>query len=175
MTEENKVEKEELEKLVKKNGKKAVVIMTYNSVKGFPAGIHSEGRVVVYSWNRHAHRGDTPAIAKQLTDQFYDDFDLRRDGELFEHVFVYTGINAIDESIQTAQSIAHDWKTGDDETKVTMVGCECDYNRKSRIAHNNYQVDLIKCGCGGESVLGKIAQQIIEGVDPKKIRDYGEK
>jgi len=166
--------KEELEALVNKNDKKAVVLMTYNTVEGFKPGIYGDGRLIVYSWDKKLRSEKCKEAAKDITDKFYKDFNLRRDGNLFEHIFVYAGMNAMDEAISAARMIGHDLKDYENlGKKVTMVGCDCDYNKKARIAHDSYSVSLIQCECGGDVTMGKIAKAILEGKDPKTIKSYG--
>ena len=168
--------KDQLERMVDGTGQRAVVLLSYNSVDGFAPGVHGEGRVLVYSWDKSQKKStsDAPAVARQITDQLYDAFNLRQDAGLFEHVFVYTGMNGIDESIQAARMIDHDWKLPDqDGKKVTMVGCGCDYGRKRQVAHGRYSVGLIKGECGGEATMGRIATLVLRGVNPKQIGDYG--
>jgi hypothetical protein len=174
-TKENDV-KNELAGQVKKNGKKAVVLMTYNTVEGFVPGTHADGRIIVYSWDKRFKDSRCRDAAKSITDRFYEDFNLRKDAQLFEHIFVYAGINAIDEAIQAARMIGHDWKNpelDDSGKRVTLVACDCDLDKKRRAAHDSYTVDMILCGCGGDVVMGKIAKQVAEGVNPKLIGDYG--
>ena len=164
----------ELEKKV--DEQRAVVLLSYNSVKDFAPGAHGDGRVLVYSWDKGMSNraSDALRIARQITDQFYDQFNLRRDAGLLEHVFVYTGMNGIDESIQAARMIDHDWKLPDQEgKKVTMVGCGCEYGRKLQVAHGRYGVDLFKAECGGEATMGRIASLVLQGVNPKQIGDFG--
>jgi len=154
------------------NGK-VVVLMSYNRVSGFAPGVHGDGKVAVYSFDRPRHQDRRcKQAAKDITDKFYDDFDLRRDADQFEHIFVYAGLNAAEEAVRAARMIGHDIKGYENGKRVTLVACHCEEAMKRRVAHDSYSVNLIICECGGEDTMGRIAQQVIEGVDPKSIGDY---
>jgi hypothetical protein len=165
-------EKKQLEEMAQ-SGKKTIVLMSYNPIDGFIPGVHGDGRIVVYCWDRRLCSEACRDAARSITDAFYRDFNLRKDGQLFEHIFVYAGKNAIDEAIQAARMIGHDWKDGSDSGKrVTLVACDCEIEMKRRIAHESYTINMILCECGGKATMGRIAQQVIEGRNPKEISDY---
>ncbi|MBW3015559.1 hypothetical protein KY330_03995 [Candidatus Woesearchaeota archaeon] len=164
------INKETLEQRAK-NGEKAVVLMTYRSVDGFRPGMYDNGRLLIYYYNGH-HDKSKPERAKAITDQFYRDFNLRQDADMFEHIFVYVGTNALEEALRAARMIGHDWKHLENSKKVTMVCCDCNLNRKRQAAHDSYTVNMILCDCGGQDTMGRIARQILEGKDPKEISDY---
>ena len=77
------------------------------------------------------------------------------------------------EAIQAAMMIGHDWKEPERPgKKVTLVACNCHEEEKRKAAHDSYSVDMILCECGGRKTMGRIAQQVLAGKEPKEIRDY---
>ncbi len=168
------VDKQNLEQMLKQNGKKAIVLMTYRRVEDFRPGVYGDGRLIIYGWEGHDRSNEGKREqAQRVVDEFYEQFNLRQDADLIEHVFVYAGTNALDQSLQAAGMINHDWKTGERGKDITLVCCHCDMYKKEQVAHRSYAIELIKADCGGQYTMKKIAEHILDGTNPGDIGDFG--
>ena len=133
------------------------IMLTYNTVKGYQAGIHEtlEGeRLLVVCFERRAQDQAKKILTEQVA-KIYSDFDWRSDREIVKNIFVYDGINGGDWPGRVAQALGHDVRM-----KVNLLACGCDWERKQQLANSSY-VDLYKVDCGGDREMGMIADVIM--------------
>jgi CheY-like chemotaxis protein len=138
------------------------IIMTYNQVKGYSAGMHSD-KLLIISYDKHAGTRAKEIATKELID-IYQTFDWRTDRDKIRNVFVYDGINGGDRPGFSAASLGHDIRM-----KINVLACSCDWGRKQRFKDSTY-VDLYQVGCGGQTELGMISDVILGLERPD--RDY---
>jgi hypothetical protein len=132
------------------------ILVTYNSVSGWPADIYGNGKLLVVSFDKAASR-DAPQVVKQKLDQIYGQFNFRgrQDRAKIRNIFVYDGIAGGDRPGSAASCLGHDARM-----RVYLMACGCDWPRKERLRDSMY-VDLFKVNCGGEYELGQIADTIM--------------
>lgn len=132
--------------------KKTTLVLTYNDVVGYPAGIYSTGEseVVVHSQDKRYYEL-SPEKLGQLMHSIYRKVDFDNVNE----VVVYAGLNALDGALKAAQTFVHDNK------KVRLVACDCQSGRKGEFAERN-GIQLTWSECGGGRTLGSLVNKLLE-------------
>jgi hypothetical protein len=134
-----------------KKPEKTSIILTYNNVRGYPEGIHGDGRLVVVSSASRGHGDRAPAVLHDLMHRIYD----REDFSNVDMIYVYAGKNAMSGALHAAANLVG-------ESKVTLVACSCGHGEKKRFAESE-GIDIIFGECRGDRTLGRIATEILNG------------
>jgi len=130
------------------------ILMSYNPIEGYSAGVHSNGRLLVIAREKCSGTAGREVVREELG-KLYGEFDWRADRDLVKNIFVYDGINGGREPGQAAASLGHDVRM-----KVNLMACHCDWERKKRFANSMY-VDLYAVECGGRETMGAIADVLV--------------
>jgi len=96
---------------------KTTLVLTYNKVAGYPAGIH-EGhghRIIVHSQDKRYFQ-DSPQKLQELMHDLYGKVNL----EKVDEVIVYAGLNALSGALAAAIAMANN-----ESKKVKLVACDC--------------------------------------------------
>ena len=133
---------------------KATVVITYNSVKGYPAGTYSgkKGPVVVYS---HDNTSSWEDEAESMLGQIMHGLYGRVNPEDVEKVYIYVGLNAKDGALRAAESLAGRIN------KLEIVACDCHSDEKKRTAER-IGAPIIWADCGGRQTLGSIVTGLLK-------------
>jgi len=129
------------------------LILSYNPVEGYDAGLHS-GKLLIVSYDKHA-QGRAKEVLREEVRKIYENFDWKSDRDLIRNIFVYDGVNGGELPGSAAQSLGHDVRMN-----VNVMACPCDWERKQRLAGSSY-VDLYRVECGGDRTLGAVADVIL--------------
>jgi len=140
------------------------LLVSYNQVEGFPQGKYEDEKIIILS----AHSGGQFLRGEWVEDGSIDyekRYDIARarvrgiekvisDNPFAEisQAVVYVGQRAIQGALNIARSLASQGK------KIRIVGCNCDYHGKARVAQElgvSYEV----CECGGVRTMGRIARE----------------
>ena len=148
--------------IAKKQEPKLNIILTYNAVDGYNAGLYSD-KLLIVSYDKMARERAREVLSESLQG-IYKKFDWKNDRDLIRNIFVYDGVNGRDMPGFSAASLGHDIRM-----KVNVLACSCDWDRKVGFKNGHY-TDLYRVGCGGREDLGLIADVIL-GVQRPKI-DY---
>ncbi len=132
------------------NGRKRAVVITYNSVDGYPAGEYKgkEWDVTIYSNANTKTWGpdDAPGRLEKILGQV--------NGKRPDKVYLYAGLYAMNGALHAASHIAG---TGVD---MAIVACDCDWGYKQSAA-SQLGAKLIASECGGRRTLGKIVEKYL--------------
>jgi hypothetical protein len=128
----------------KQNGK-ATVVITYNSVKNYPAGTYEgkNGNVIIYSNENHS--GWEERAQEKLESVMHGIYG-RLDSEDVKHVYLYVGRDAKNGAEEIAQ------KLSDHGKNLTIVACDCQAESKKATA-KRLGVPIIWSDCGGRYTL----------------------
>ncbi len=134
-----------------RNGK-ATLVITYNSVEGYPTGTYNgkNGPVVVHSngntktWGREEAEGKLGQIMHGLYGKVDQD-DVKQ-------IYLYVGLYAKHGALSAASNMAGNGK------KLTLVACGCDRSEKSHTAER-IGAPIIWSECGGRHTLNKIVSE----------------
>jgi hypothetical protein len=144
-----------------KNGK--VLLVSYNQVEGFPAGkyedkkliilsAHSGGQLLGGNWveDGSIYYGDRFNVANARLEGIAKTISTINSSKITEAV-VYVGQRAVRGALNLAKSLSSQGK------KIRIVGCDCDYSEKARVA-KELGVDYEMSECGGVKTMGRIAR-----------------
>jgi hypothetical protein len=136
----------------KQNGK-ATVVITYNSVAGYPEGTYQgkEGPVVIYS-NDNTSSWDEQAENK-LGNVMHGIYG-RITPEDVGQVYLYVGLHARNGALRAAESLAGKGN------KLTLVACDCRASQKKETAER-LNVPIIWSDCGGRRTLQNIVENAL--------------
>jgi hypothetical protein len=134
---------------------KATIILTYNSVRNFPAGTYKakNGPLVIYSHENARTWGEAGAEGK-LSEILHGLYD-RVNPQDVEHIYLYVGLYAKEGALRAAQRLAGDGN------RLTLVACDCDAGEKQAAA-NRIGAPIIWADCGGRGTLEEIARSLTE-------------
>lgn len=134
------------------NGK-ATLILTYNSVRNFPAGTYEtkNGPLVVHSNENTRTWGETEAEVKlsQILHGLYNRVSPKDVG----HIYMYVGLYAKEGALQAAKRLAGEGN------RLTLVACDCDSQQKASFA-KRINAPIIWADCGGRRTLEEIARKV---------------
>jgi CheY-like chemotaxis protein len=145
-------------KMKDKNGK-TVVLISYNSVKGFDSGWHGEDRVYVcandqgrarVTGNGRTDKERAGSVMHKISNNYYHG---SVPVENVKQYIVYSGLNALDSAIYMAKDLS---KQAPD-VPVTVAACGCSWGRKEDLLRGT-NISLEGCECGGASAMGRFAQ-----------------
>jgi len=133
--------------------KKATVVITYNSVRGYPAGTYNgkNGPVIVYSNDNTETWED---LAEQKLGSVMHGIFGRINPEDIGQVYLYVGLHARGGALRAARILSGQGN------KLTLVACDCDASEKQAAARR-LGVPLIWSGCGGRRTLGEIVERAL--------------
>jgi hypothetical protein len=135
------------------NGK-ATLVITYNSVEGYPAGTYrgGNGPVVIHSHENTRTWGEEAAEGKlgQILHGIYG----RISPEDVKQIYLYVGLYAKAGALRAARRIAGDGN------KLTLMACDCDAREKSTFARE-LGVPILWSECGGRRALRRIVQEAL--------------
>jgi hypothetical protein len=140
------------------------ILLTYNRVEGYEAGVYSNGKLLILSYDKNAGIRARKVIGENL-ETLYGNFDWESDRELVRNIFVYDGVSGGDRPGNAASGLGHDIRM-----KVKLMACPCDWDRK-RGFRNSRETELYKVECSGSYTLGAISDVIL-GVKRPGV-DYG--
>jgi hypothetical protein len=137
--------------------KRATVVITYNSVKDFPAGTYEgkNGPVIVYS---HDNTSTWDDEAESKLGQIMHGVFGRISPEDVKQVYLYVGLYAKNGALRAAERLSKD------VGKLTLVACDCDSQEKQGKA-KKLGVPLIWSECGGRRKLSEIVRESITGAN----------
>lgn len=130
------------------------ILLTYNTVHGYDAGVHGNGKVLIVCYDKHAGIRAKEVLARQLAG-IYKTFDWRADRDKIRNIFVYDGVNGGELPGYAASALGHDVRMN-----VHMLACSCDWERKKRFANSMYTI-LHQVECGGRSSMGAVADVLL--------------
>jgi|SRR3989344_249167 len=130
---------------------KTTVVLTYNSVKNFPAGTYSgkNGSVIVYghenekSWENRADDKIADTLSCFLTQTTLSDV---------KNVFLYIGVHAMYRTFGVAEFLK------EENIPLTLVACPCSEEEKVELGRK-YGFPIIWSECGGREALEKIVRK----------------
>ena len=133
---------------------KSTVIITYNSVTGYPAGTYTTPKgepVVVYSHDNTRTWNDmAPRKLGELLHGLYG----RINPKDVQQIYLYIGKYAAHGALQAAQELRHDGNA------LTLVACDCDSYGKEMTARSIH-APLVWAECGGRKTLGRIVDELL--------------
>ena len=145
----------------KKGKSKTTVLISYNSVKGFKSGWHANKKLYICANDigrgKDTGRGSTEvekagSVMHSISGSYYNG---SVPVEKVEHYYVYAGLNAMNQAVYMATSLKKE-----SSAPVTVVACNCSSSQKRQILSAN-NIDIIWSGCGGETTMGRIAQEML--------------
>jgi hypothetical protein len=131
------------------------ILMTYNSVHGWPGDIYGNGKVLVVSHEKGTDESAKAIVTRKL-EEVYGTFDWKEDRDRVRNIFVYDGISGGDRPRMASAGLGHDVRQ-----KVYLLGCDCDWETKQRFA-DGYYTELFRVGCGGSYEMGAIADVLMD-------------
>ena len=146
-----KTKQDKLAPQTETQAKKEYLVVSYNDITGYKGGRYEteSAKVIVHCQDKRYYE-QSPAKLKEVLQQVYHDVDF----EGLEEVIVYSGLNAMRESLDAARCLNHN--TG----KVKIVACDCQMSEKRQAVGT---VPIIESECGGRKTLGKIIENILQG------------
>jgi len=134
-----------------KTDKRATVVITYNSVRDFPAGTYEgkSGPVIVYS---HDNTRTWDEEAESKLGQIMHGIFGRITPEDIKQVYMYVGLYAKDGALRAAEGLAKDIG------KLTLVACDCESGEKQATA-DRLGAPIIWSECGGRRTLAEIVRK----------------
>jgi len=147
----------------KQEGKTSIII-TYNNVDHYKPGIYDNGKLLIVSNTKWAGK-KAPEVAHKNLEKIFGTFDFRKDKDKIKDIYVYVGLNAIEEPLNLAMSLAHDIRK-----QVYVMACDCQWEEKVRRTRG-LDIILHKVYCGGTYDLMQIADNILGRYQGKKIKE----
>jgi len=147
----------------KQDGKTSIIV-TYNNVEHYKPGIYDNGKLLIVSDTKRTFK-KAPEVTARNLETIFGTFDFRKDKDKIKDIYVYVGLNAIEEPLNLACSLAHDVRK-----QVYVMACNCSWEEKvSRI--RGLDIILHQVHCGGEYELMQIADNILGRYQGKKIKE----
>jgi len=145
---------------------KTTVLISYNQIDGYGNGWHGDGKVFVHAnadsrWGSENGSGSSDrerasSVMGSLRHNFYGSLSVPvKDVDVF---YIYAGLNAMESALGMARQL----KEMVPEAKVAVVACDCDWGQKQQILRGS-GIELLSCGCGGQSKMGRIAEMALAG------------
>jgi hypothetical protein len=133
---------------------KATLVVTYNSVNGFPAGTYEgeNGPVIVCS-NENAETWGRERAESELGSVLHGIYG-RATPEDVEEVIMYVGLHARDGALRAAREMAGEGNN------LSLVACGCSQDRKKDVARS-IDAPITWSECGGRRTLGRIVESKI--------------
>jgi len=139
------------------------IMVTYNTVYGYPEGVYCNGKLIILSFDKDA-QDRAQAVVREKLREIYKTFEWRADRDMIKNIFVYDGLNGRKWPGRMAAALGHDIRM-----KVQLLVCTCDSERKRRFVNTHY-VDMYEVNCGGQAELALIADMVLGIMQPG--RDY---
>lgn len=142
-----------------------VVIISYNTVRGFCNGWHGGTKLFIHA-NKDGQRGwasgqgnddyeRAQSVMAGLRHDFYGALQIPVNN--VKQYYIYAGLYAMKTALEMAEQI----KAKTDGAPVTVVACGCKWGEKKQIL-NGTSIPMVECSCGGEKYLGQLAQDILD-------------
>jgi len=144
---------------------KTTLVMSYNEVEGFKPGSHGNGRVVIMKINKADF--EKPVDENEGFGVYFQTWGLCK---RIEDAYIYIGdyesendprLKAFMAMLKTASAHIKD------RSKITLVGCNCEGERKRAFAKSG-GCPYINCECGGKKTLGRIVKDILATLPKEK-------
>jgi hypothetical protein len=131
--------------------RRATVVITYNSVRDFPAGTYEgkSGPVIIHS---HDNTSTWYDEAEGKLGSIMHGIFGRVTPEDVKQVYIYAGLYAKNGALRAAERLAGEIG------KLTLVACDCDAGEKKAIA-NRLKAPVIWSECGGRRTLAEIVRK----------------
>ena len=132
---------------------KATLVITYNSVKDYPAGEYQgkNSPIVIYSHENSIFTWGKKEAEERLGQILHKIFG-RIDPEDIEQIYLYAGLYAKNGALRAAKSLTSN------KNNLTLVACDCEAREKS-IKAKEIGVQIIWADCGGRETLKRIVEQ----------------
>jgi len=147
----------------KKEGKTSIIV-TYNNVDNYKPGIYDNGKLLIVSDTKRTFK-KAPEVTQKNLEKIFGTFDFRKDKDKIKDIYVYVGLNAIEEPLRLAMSLAHDVRK-----QVYVMACDCSWKEKVERTRG-LDIILHKVWCGGSYDLMQIADNILGRYQGKKIQE----
>jgi len=133
--------------------KKTTLVLTYNNVEGYPAGVYESdnNKVIVHSQDTGRYEKSPDSRLAELLENLHEKVNL----EKIDKVIVYAGVNALDGALGAATSLVH----GNHD--VQLVGCYCEVDQKRSFAYDR-GIGFIQSECGGRETLQNVIDNLLK-------------
>jgi len=149
---------------------KTSVIITYNNVENYKSGIYGDGKLLIVSDTKRTYE-KAPEVTKKNLEKIYGTFDIKNDKDKIKDIYIYVGLNAIEEPLNLAMSLAHDIRK-----QIYVMACSCQWDEKaSRVKNTGLDVIIHQVTCGGQEDLMDVADKILGRKNGKEIKEKNKK